>query len=114
MSLADKVCVQKINDKDRKVIEQEDFENLTSYVTESIKSECYYQFNLEPIIFNPQPDCPAGVFRRGPRISKAEANLRMIELDLDEAAFELDNNYINFNIDSDDGNHSEGDHIKNL
>ena len=49
MTLEDRICIVQINKQDRELLAQEDFENLTSYETESIKSETAYQFTLEPI-----------------------------------------------------------------
>ena len=53
MTLEDRICIVQINKQDRELLKQEDFENLTSYETESIKSETAYQFTLEPIPCGP-------------------------------------------------------------
>ena len=110
MTLEDKLCVVKINKQDRELLKQEDFENLTSYETESIKSETAYKFNLNPVPCYKSMKV-RGVYKTGSRIFISDMNKRLTEAQLEEALLAHDKN-LKENIELE--THSESSHIKNL
>ena len=68
MSLEDKLAIVKINKQDRELNKQEDFDNLSSYKTESIKSEGAYEFKMEACPCENMNDDLVRVFKSDHRI----------------------------------------------
>ena len=51
MPVQDRLCVLEINKQDRVLNNQEELDDLTSYETESVKSESEYQIELHKITY---------------------------------------------------------------
>jgi hypothetical protein len=93
------------------LLKQEDFENLTSYETESIKTESAYKIILDPVLYDPPPGHQVEVFKRGSRIFIHDMNQRLIEAQLDEALAVHNENLKEIAFFDD---YSDSHHIENL
>ena len=88
MNLEDRIRIVQINKQDRELIKQEDFENLTSYETESIQSESVYQIKLEPIPDDTPEDFKPVVIKIEPRVDLLQMDKLFTLMDM-ENAFDL-------------------------
>jgi len=62
-----------------------EYENLTSYETESIKSECAYLINLEPIPCNAPADYQPAVIKHSQPVTRQDLDKLFTLIDLEEA-----------------------------
>ena len=85
MPVDDRLCVLEINKQDRALNAQEELDDLTSYETESIKSETEYQIELQKITCEKEGKRP-NVFKKKKLIwTWPDMRNRVIHSLLDEA-----------------------------
>ena len=109
MKLEDRIRIVQINKQDRELLKQEDFENLTSYETESIKSESAYQIKLEPMIYDAPAEHKPAVIKIEPRVDRLAMNKLFTLMDMDNA-FEEHEEILERNVEK----QSQADYVKDL